>query len=66
MGISLVTFPSLASLVRYASLFLPVCIIINLLPAQVLEVSNYKVLGTFFKEFVSGYKVVFKDIGAGI
>ncbi len=25
-----------------------------------------KVLGTFFKEFVSGYKVVFKDIGAGI
>ena len=31
-----------------------------------LYIAQDKVLGTFFKEFVSGYKVVFKDIGAGI
>ena len=34
---------------------------------EILKMNNgYKVIGTFFKEFVSEYKVVFKDISAGI
>ncbi len=35
-------------------------------PVRAYKFLTHKVLGTFFKEFVSGYKVVFKDIGAGI